>query len=268
LYDKATQLAPSIKEEIPERQEVPDVVAKIPDGLPAWSTVVNHIKSAPSLLPSTTLLIGCIALWQSTTPGGSRSVATFMLSVLLVLSALQVYNRQFSSSPTGQYAKSSQDGLNTIDHVHADEDSIADEHSVVSEYDEFELPENKDINRFSWQLLKDGKPSGAEFETVYLDSPATSPDESSIFGLDAQVFVLPALLDDKRLICLIVQMTGGDYGVRYKRVGLTKIQRIFGEHVDEIMDIVTPPGNNEVELGKYYWGPQGKMSGESTICII
>ena len=78
-------------------------------------------------------------------------------------------------------------------------------------------------NLYSWRLVKDGKPDGKEFETIYLDSPASAP---SIFGPNGQVFCLPAAIDDRRLTCLLVQATDGDYGIRYKRVGLTTVQTI------------------------------------------
>jgi hypothetical protein len=120
---------------------------------------------------------------------------------------------------------------------------------------------DEEINRYSWRLVKGGQPVDRKYETVYLDSPASTP---SIFGPNGKVFCLPAAKDDRHLTCLLVQATDGDYGVRYRRIGLTTIQTIY----PDVADITTPPGNNEIALGRYYWGPDGKKTGESTICII
>jgi hypothetical protein len=116
-------------------------------------------------------------------------------------------------------------------------------------------------NRWRWRLVKEGQPFGDSYEVVYLDSPASTP---SIFGPEARLYCLPASEDDRHLTCLMVQATDGDYGARYKRVGLIKIQKIY----PNVSNIKEPPGNSKRTLGRYYWGPDGKVKGESTICII
>lgn len=120
------------------------------------------------------------------------------------------------------------------------------------------------MNRWAWTLFKDGRPdpTGTEYSVVYLDSPSSEP---SIFGPDAQVFIIPAMQTSKQLICLLVQATDGDYGVRYRRIGLTKIPLV---HKPQVRDILTPPGNNAEDRGRYYWGLEGQKTGENTICII
>lgn len=117
-------------------------------------------------------------------------------------------------------------------------------------------------NRWSWSFLKEGKPEGRTYSVVYLDSPASEP---TVFGMSGEVFVIPALQTSQSLICLMVQVTGGDYGIRYKRVGLTIISAV---HEQEVKDILTPPTKNDIHKGRYYWGPEGRKSGESVICII
>lgn len=121
--------------------------------------------------------------------------------------------------------------------------------------------DTRNINRWSWSLMKDGKPLARNYSVVYLDSPASQP---SVFGPDAKVFVVPALLTEENLVCLMVQATDGDYGIRYKRVGLTMI--FAGEK--EVQDILTPPTRKETSEGRYYWGPDGREPGRSIICII
>lgn len=117
-------------------------------------------------------------------------------------------------------------------------------------------------SRYSWRLTKDGLPHGSEYSTIYLDSPASQP---SIFGAHGNIFIIPILLTQSSLSCLMVQATSGDYGIRYKRVGLTVIRAVHGHAIN---DILTPPTRNENERGKYYWGPEGQRSGETDICII
>jgi hypothetical protein len=116
-------------------------------------------------------------------------------------------------------------------------------------------------NRYRWRLVREGQPFGQSYENVYLDSPASTP---SIFGPEARLYCLPASEDDRNLTCLLVQATDGDHGVRYKRVGLVKIQKIY----PGVSSIKEPPGNSKSTLGRYYWGPDGKVKVESTICII
>lgn len=115
-------------------------------------------------------------------------------------------------------------------------------------------------NRYSWRLT-DSPPFSQGFENVYLDSPASAP---SVFGPEARLYCLPVLEDNWNLTCLLVQAIDGKHGAQYKRVGLTKVLKIY----PDVSDIKEPPGNNENTFGRYYWGPDGKVGGESTICII
>ncbi|KIW49680.1 hypothetical protein PV05_11334 [Exophiala xenobiotica] len=117
-------------------------------------------------------------------------------------------------------------------------------------------------NRYFWRLVKNGVPSSKLNEIVYLDSPASAP---SVFDADSQVFCLPALQDERHLWCLLLQATDGDHGIRYQRVGITKILNIWEDEVNEIKE---PPGDNQNPLGEYYWGSEGRVRNESTICII
>jgi hypothetical protein len=116
-------------------------------------------------------------------------------------------------------------------------------------------------NRYSWRLVREGQPFGHGYENVHLDSPASTP---SLFGPEARLYCLPASEDDWNLTCLLVQATDGDHGVRYKRVGLTKIQKIY----PDVSSVKEPPSNNKSTLGRYYWGPDRNLRSESTICII
>ncbi|RMZ89717.1 hypothetical protein DV736_g3055, partial [Chaetothyriales sp. CBS 134916] len=113
-----------------------------------------------------------------------------------------------------------------------------------------------------WRLVQEGCPVGKDYQIVYLDSPASEP---SIFGPDGQVYCLPALKEDRYLTCMLLQATDGEYGMRYKRIGLTKVSALTP---DLIHSLTTPPGHNETALGQYYWGPDSRMEGESTICIV
>ncbi|KAK7885371.1 hypothetical protein LTR67_010549 [Exophiala xenobiotica] len=117
-------------------------------------------------------------------------------------------------------------------------------------------------NRYLWRLVKNGSPSSKLNEIVYLDSPASAP---SVFEADSRVFCLPALQDERHLWCLLLQATDGDHGIRYQRVGITKIQNIYEDDVNEIKE---PPGDNPNPHGEYYWGSEGRVRNESTICII
>jgi hypothetical protein len=79
------------------------------------------------------------------------------------------------------------------------------------------------------------------------------------------VFCLPAAIDKDYLICLLLQaVIGGNYGVRYQRIGLAKVLKVM----DDVQDIITPPGNEDLSLGKYSYGEGPKTTGDSTICII
>ncbi len=117
-------------------------------------------------------------------------------------------------------------------------------------------------NRYVWRLVKNGSPSSKLNEIVYLDSPASAP---SVFDADSQVFCLPALQDERHLWCLLLQATDGDHGIRYQRVGITKIQNIYEDHVNEITE---SPGDNPNPHGEYFWGSEVHVRNESTICII
>ena len=135
-------------------------------------------------------------------------------------------------------------------------------------------------NRYHWRLVKDGVPSGDIYENVFLDSPASQP---SIFGPEGRVYCIPALEDSDNLTCLLVQSTdSGDYGVRYKRVGLAKVSKLYGDMTD-ILDLTIAPGQNEIKEGQYYYMPKldkhgkkqsddsdalNRVDGESTICVI
>ncbi|KIW76494.1 hypothetical protein Z517_11240 [Fonsecaea pedrosoi CBS 271.37] len=118
-------------------------------------------------------------------------------------------------------------------------------------------------NRFSWRLMQKGQPIGDSQSIVYLDSPASEP---SVFGPNAQVFCLPVSQDDRHLNCLLIQATDGDHGIRYKRVGLTKIMNLFDQDVEAIKE--PPTRKKDKALGRYYWGPNTRFRGESHICII
>ncbi|KIW27878.1 uncharacterized protein PV07_07576 [Cladophialophora immunda] len=118
-------------------------------------------------------------------------------------------------------------------------------------------------NRFSWRLMQKGVPVGDSHSIVYLDSPASEP---SVFGPNAQVFCLPVSQDDRHLNCLLIQATDGDHGIRYKRVGLTKILNLFDQDVEAIKE--PPTRKKDKALGRYYWGPNTRFRGESHICII
>lgn len=115
-------------------------------------------------------------------------------------------------------------------------------------------------NRWAWRLLRKGVPSDEEHSIVWLDSPASQP---SIFGPDADVFAIPALRKSSEVICLLVQATDGDYGVRYKRIGLTKVSTRYKGAIEDVM---TPPGRGTTD--KYWWWNDSKRTGHSTICII
>lgn len=120
-------------------------------------------------------------------------------------------------------------------------------------------------NAFAWRLVREGTPIPGQRENslVWLDSPATEP---SPFGPNANVFAIPALRKSGSLICLLVQLeTTGDYGPRYRRVGLTKILDL---HMEAIKDILTPPGNRIKSDAKYYSGGEDQPTGENTMCII
>lgn len=118
-------------------------------------------------------------------------------------------------------------------------------------------------NAFGWRLIRQGEPTMRENTIVWLDSPATAP---SAFGPGGNVFAIPALRKSGALICLLVQLeTTGDYGARYRRIGLTKILDV---HMEAIKDILTPPGSQIKSDAKYYWGGEDQPTGESTICII
>lgn len=118
-------------------------------------------------------------------------------------------------------------------------------------------------NAWGWRLLRRGEPTSRENTIVWLDSPATEP---SPFGPAGNVFVIPALRKAGALICLLVQLDAtGDYGARYRRIGLTKILDV---HMEAIKDILTPPGSQIRSDAKYYWGGEDQPTGESTICII
>jgi hypothetical protein len=117
-------------------------------------------------------------------------------------------------------------------------------------------------NRYSWRLIRYGRPVGRHYQLVFLDSPASEP---SVFGPAAQVFCLPVLRDERYLTCLLVQATDGEFGVRYKRVGLTRVSSLTR---DLVHNLTTPPGHNETALGQYYWGPNSSKRNESTVCII
>lgn len=120
-------------------------------------------------------------------------------------------------------------------------------------------------NAWAWRLVRGGNPTLRENSIVWLDSPATEP---SPFGPNGNVFVIPVLRLRKSgaLYCLLVQLeTTGDYGARYRRIGLTKISDI---HIEFIKDILVPPGNRAKSDAKYYWGGEDQPTGESTICIF
>ena len=120
-------------------------------------------------------------------------------------------------------------------------------------------------NRYSWHLTAKGIPFGESQSIVHLDSPASQP---SVFGPAAQVYCLPVSEDDRHLNCLLVQAEDGDHGVRYRRVGLTKILTLFEGDVDMIKTIKEPPGKKETLLGKYYRRENEGFWGENHICII
>lgn len=123
-----------------------------------------------------------------------------------------------------------------------------------------EKPESRNTgNRWAWRLLRKGVPSDEEHSIVWLDSPASQP---SIFGPTADVFVIPALRRSSEVICLLVQATDGDYGVRYKRIGLTKVSTRYKGAIEDVM---TPPGLAKND--RYYWWNESSK-GQSTICII
>lgn len=117
-------------------------------------------------------------------------------------------------------------------------------------------------NRFAWRLISNKLPIGDFYTMVWLDSPASKP---SIFDIDAQVYCMPVLREDRYLTCLLLQAQDGEYGMRYQRVGLTKVPS-FRE--DLMHNLTTPPGRNEIETGEYYDGSDRKLGGESTICIV
>ncbi|OAL26691.1 hypothetical protein AYO22_04044 [Fonsecaea multimorphosa] len=121
---------------------------------------------------------------------------------------------------------------------------------------------SEDRNRYSWRLVQDGHPVGNNYQIVYLDSPASEP---SIFGPDARVYCLPVLKEDRYLTCLLVRATDGEYGMRYERVGLTKVSSLTP---DLLHNLTTAPGHNKSTSGRYYWSPESRMKGESTICIV
>ncbi|EXJ59980.1 hypothetical protein A1O7_04128 [Cladophialophora yegresii CBS 114405] len=121
---------------------------------------------------------------------------------------------------------------------------------------------SEDENRYTWRLVRYGQPVGREYQVVFLDSPASEP---SVFGPSAQVFCLPVLRDERYLTCLLVQATDGEFGIRYKRVGLTRVTSLTR---DLVHNLTTPPGHNETASGQYYWGPNSSKRNESTICII
>lgn len=116
--------------------------------------------------------------------------------------------------------------------------------------------------RYYWRMFTAGQPSEERYQVVHLDSPASSP---SIFGPNAQVYCLPTLQDKERLWCLLLQATDGDFGIRYRRIGIAKVQNV---HDTDVKIIKEPPGDNSNPLGEYYWGSEGRFRNESTICII
>ena len=99
-------------------------------------------------------------------------------------------------------------------------------------------------------------------EELWLDSPASPP---SIFDRRHHVYCVPAARRSEEIICLLLQSTpDGDYGIRYKRIGLAKVSTMFGEDAD----ILKSPGSGDTTLGSYYRGPVEQKDGETTICII
>jgi hypothetical protein len=126
-------------------------------------------------------------------------------------------------------------------------------------------------NRYRWRLLKDGERVGPSHETMWLDSPVTPPvvlgkNSSvycgpSIFGRKSSVYCVPAVRDNEYLTCLLLQaVLDGDYGVRYRRIGLAKIDMMFK---DDITDIITSPGKADTDLGRYYYSPDGTSADDS-----
>lgn len=122
----------------------------------------------------------------------------------------------------------------------------------------------KTDNRYKWRLMVDGTARGKlYYEEVWLDSPASEP---SVFGPDAQVYCMPVRKDDQHLYCLLVQAKGGDYGMRYQRIGMTRVSELTPMMLH---DLTTPPGKNDTELGEYYHSSTWKKGDEkSTICIV
>ena len=204
------------------------------------------------------LVAGCVAVWQSVVAGYSISLTTVMNWVSLALVAWPFYYQ----SSTEQHGS----GKDTVATNCFTKSNIAvidlADAAAPAPVSEAAPADDETYNRYSWRLTKDGTPAGPSYSVMYLDSPASKP---SIFGPDGHIFVLPALLDRTRLTCLILQMTDGDYGVRYRRVGLTKILRLYD---DQVSAILRRPGHHDVECRTYAWGPQTKMFGGSTICII
>lgn len=93
----------------------------------------------------------------------------------------------------------------------------------------------KPKGRFGWNLNGRGELDNEEHTNVYLDCLAR--DSDSIFGRDADIYVLPAAqgertasLESKYVICLILQLvrgrdiegfSGGEHA--FRRIGLTKL---------------------------------------------
>jgi hypothetical protein len=121
-------------------------------------------------------------------------------------------------------------------------------------------------NRYSWQLKANGETVGTPQSIVHLDSPGSG--ERSIFGPSAQVYCLPVSEDHEYLNCLLLQATDGDHGIRYKRVGLTKILTLFEQDVELVKRLTEPPGRKKTHLGRYYRRANENFWGESHICII
>ena len=79
------------------------------------------------------------------------------------------------------------------------------------------------------------------------------------------MYCLPAARDKDDLTCLLLQaVLDGEYGVRYKRIGLAKVSTNWQQDVN---DLITPRGEAHKKLGKYYYGPGGKTT-KQEICII
>lgn len=50
------------------------------------------------------------------------------------------------------------------------------------------------LDRYGWQLVKDGKAAGQKYRHVNMDCPSSNPE---VFGPNSQVYCLPAAMGER-----------------------------------------------------------------------